>query len=128
MIDNIINQFLWQLVHSVVCRVTYLDKWCEQERESLPASGQMTVLLKPLLEISRELPDHMASKNVGWGNAVTGITRTTMNTQDTVLDNLLSTNAQWASDVYDSEPEFFSQCAKGQAPQVAYNLPCLHSS
>lgn len=39
-----------------------------------------------------------------------------------VLNRLLSSNAQWATDVARVEPGFFEQCAKGQAPKVS-SLP-----
>jgi carbonic anhydrase len=35
---------------------------------------------------------------------------------------LLCSNAQWAQDVEKAEPNFFSECAKGQAPHVLLPL------
>lgn len=36
-----------------------------------------------------------------------------------VLNRLLTSNAQWASDVARVEPKFFEESAKGQAPKVS---------
>ena len=38
-----------------------------------------------------------------------------------VLNRMLHSNAQWASDVARVEPAFFEQCAKGQAPRVSFS-------
>ncbi|KAI0698744.1 carbonic anhydrase [Earliella scabrosa] len=46
--------------------------------------------------------------------------------QDFVLARLLSNNAQWAEDVQKSEPGFFTECAKGQAPKVLW-IGCADS-
>jgi hypothetical protein len=35
-----------------------------------------------------------------------------------IVEKLFSTNAQWAKAVDATEPGFFLECAKGQAPQV----------
>lgn len=37
-----------------------------------------------------------------------------------VLNRMLTSNAQWASDVARVEPRFFEQCSKGQAPKVSF--------
>ncbi|KAL5525107.1 hypothetical protein ACEPAF_8976 [Sanghuangporus sanghuang] len=42
------------------------------------------------------------------------------------LNRLLSSNAQWAADVSKYEPEFFTECAKGQAPKVLW-IGCADS-
>lgn len=42
----------------------------------------------------------------------------TMSSQHPVLSRLLASNAQWAQDVKRVEPDFFVNCAKGQAPKV----------
>jgi hypothetical protein len=38
--------------------------------------------------------------------------------QNAILARILSSNNQWAKDVEQSEPGFFANCAKGQAPKV----------
>ncbi|KAL0946694.1 hypothetical protein HGRIS_012881 [Hohenbuehelia grisea] len=42
------------------------------------------------------------------------------------LYRLLTTNSQWALDVEDAEPDFFSKCAEGQSPSVLW-IGCADS-
>ncbi|KIP01124.1 hypothetical protein PHLGIDRAFT_38394, partial [Phlebiopsis gigantea 11061_1 CR5-6] len=51
---------------------------------------------------------------------------TTLHDPSGVLTRLLTSNAQWATDVSRVEPAFFEQCAKGQSPKVLW-IGCADS-
>lgn len=42
-----------------------------------------------------------------------------------IITDILASNVQWASDVEQAEPEFFTQLANGQSPPVRHYLVYL---
>lgn len=52
-----------------------------------------------------------------------------MSAAQSAVERLLGSNAQWAEDVKQAEPDFFTECAKGQSPHVLSLavLSCYHS-